>query len=124
MSIDWLWGSGGTTLFDFYSLHHMVWFIAITLPLYTIFKKHAWAGAVAIAFMWEIVEKWLVVNVPSFPFAGNELFINKVIGDSISDCIGFLIAILLIRVIRKSEYERFKKTSLEEEREEATRTSD
>ena len=105
MSINWLWGSGGTSLFDFYSLHHIVWFVALTLLLYTIFRQHAWMGAIAIAFVWEIFEKWVVVNVPNFPFVGNELFINKVIGDSISDCIGFLIAILLIKVIRKSENE-------------------
>jgi hypothetical protein len=105
MDMSWFWGTGGTSLFDFYSLQHAVWFIALTLPMYAIFKKHVWMAMIAVAFIWEIFEKWIVVNVPSFPFAGSELFINKVVGDSISDFIGFLIAILLIKIIRKEKHE-------------------
>jgi len=74
-------------------------------------------GAVGIAFMWEVFEHWVVQNIPNFPYAGNELFINKIVGDTISDLIGFLIAMLAIRSIRKDENERRQKTSLEEERE-------
>lgn len=103
--IDWLWGSGGTSVFDFYSLHHLVWFISITLVLYTIFDKYVWLASLSIAFMWEVFEDWVVKNITNFPFAGDELFINKVIGDTISDLLGFLIAIYLISVIRKNENE-------------------
>ena len=97
--MSWIWGSGGTSLFDFYSLHHVVWFIAITTVLYPVFKKNIWAAALAVAFMWEIFEQWVVQNVPTFPFAGKEDFINKVIGDPISNCIGFLIAFFIIKSI-------------------------
>ena len=100
--MSWLWGSGGTTMFDYYSLHHIVWFVAITVALYPVFKKHTWAGVVSIAFMWEVFEHWVVINVPNFPFAGKEQFINKFVGDTISDLIGFFIAVLIIREIRKS----------------------
>ena len=58
---------------------------------------------VGIAFMWEVFEHWVVQNIPNFPYAGSELFINKIVGDTISDLIGFLIAMLAIRSIRKSE---------------------
>lgn len=95
-----LWGKSGTALFDIYSLHHIVWFIAITLLLYAVFRKYAWLGAISIAFMWEIFEQWVVNNVPDFPYAGNEMFINKVIGDTISDLIGFLIAMVAIWSIK------------------------
>jgi hypothetical protein len=113
-----IWGEPGTTLFDTYSLHHIVWFIAITTMLYVVFKRHAWMGVIGIAFMWEVFEHWVVQNIPNFPYAGNELFINKIIGDTISDLIGFSIAMLAIRSIRKSNgNERRSKTSLEKERE-------
>lgn len=98
-----IWGSGGTTLFDFYSIHHIVWFISITTVLYPVFKKYTWAAAISIAFMWEVFEHWVVENIPDFPFAGKEEFINKVIGDSISDFIGFLIAYLVVRSIGKQK---------------------
>jgi len=109
-----IWGTGGTTLFDFYSMHHVVWFIAITLVLTPIFEKRAWIAIIAVAFMWEVFEHWVASNVPGFPFAGKELFINKVIGDSISDLLGFLIAMIAIKSIRKSANEQRKKTSMEE----------
>jgi len=101
--MNWIWGSGGTTLFDFYSLHHIVWFIAITTVLYPVFKKKVWAAALAVAFIWEMFEHWVVNNMPSFPFAGKEEFINKIVGDSISDFLGFLIAYLVISAIRKQK---------------------
>jgi len=101
--MSWIWGSGGTTLFDFYSLHHVVWFIAITTVLYPIFKKNTWAAAIAVAVMWEVFEEWVVTHVPGFPFAGKEMLINKVIGDSLSDGLGFLIAFLVIKSIRNEK---------------------
>jgi hypothetical protein len=95
-----IWGSGGTSLFDFYSIHHVVWFIAITTILVAIFREHAWLGALAILIVWEVFEEWVSVNIPGFPFAGKELWINKIIGDTISDLVGFLIAMLSIKSIR------------------------
>lgn len=118
--MDLIWGKPGTALFDTYSLHHIIWFIAITLLLYSVFKRYAWLGAVAVAFMWEVFEHWVVQTIPNFPYAGNELFINKIVGDTTSDLIGFLIAMLAIRSIRKNENGRRPKTSLEEEREKRT----
>lgn len=114
--MDLIWGKAGISLFDTYSLHHVVWFIAITVILYSIFRRNAWMSVVGIAFMWEVFEQWVVQNVPNFPYAGSESFINKIVGDTISDLIGFLIAMLAIRSIRKSENELRQKTSLEEER--------
>ncbi len=98
--MDRLWGQAGHSLFDFYSLHHIVWFIAITTILTAIFRKKAWLAVMAVAIMWEIFEHWVAVNVPGFPFAGQEEVLNKLVGDSISDLIGFLIAILAIRSIK------------------------
>lgn len=98
-----IWGSGGTTLFDIYSIHHVVWFIAITTILIALFREHAWLGALAVLVVWEVFEEWVCVNIPGFPFAGKELWINKIIGDSISDLVGFLIALLAVKSIRTKE---------------------
>jgi L-lactate permease len=95
-----IWGSGGTSLFDIYSIHHIVWFIAITTIMVAIFRQHAWMGVLSILVMWEVFEEWVCVHVPGFPFAGKELWYNKIMGDTISDIIGFLIAILIVRSIR------------------------
>jgi hypothetical protein len=95
-----IWGSGGTSIFDIYSIHHIVWFIAITTILVAIFREHAWLGVLAILIMWEVFEEWVCVNIPGFPFAGKELWVNKIIGDTISDFIGFLIAMSAIKSIR------------------------
>ena len=116
--MDIIWGSGGTTLFDLYSLHHVVWFVAITTVLVAIFRQHAWLGVLAVLVMWEAFEQWVSTNVPGFPFAGEELWINKLIGDTISDLIGFLIAMLVIKYIRKWEYARRQTTGMEEADEE------
>jgi hypothetical protein len=109
-----IWGSGGVSMFDTYSLHHIVWFIAITVLLTAIFRQHAWMGVLAILIMWEVFESWVCINVPGFPYAGKEQFINKVIGDTISDAIGFGIAMLSIRSIRKWKYAE-SSASLEKE---------
>ena len=98
--MSWIWGSGGTTLFDIYSLQHVVWFIAITLILASMFKDYVWLAAIAVAIMWEIFEHWVVHNFSWFPFAGKEELINKTIGDPISNLIGFLIAMYCIKCIR------------------------
>ena len=99
--MELIWGSGGHSLFDFYSLHHVVWFVAITTVLTAIFREQAWIAVLAVAIMWEIFEQWVAVNVPGFPFAGKEALINKLVGDSISDVLGFLIALLAIRSIKR-----------------------
>jgi len=98
--MDLIWGSGGTSLFDVYSIHHIVWFISITTIMAAIFRQHAWLGALSILIVWEVFEEWVCVHVPGFPFAGQELWYNKIIGDTISDVIGFLIAMLIIKSIR------------------------
>lgn len=118
MDLAWLWSrGGGGSMFDPYSLYHLVFFIALTLIFYTIFEEYVWAAALAIAFMWEICEYWVAANISWFPYVGTESLINKCIGDPISNFIGFLIAIFLIKKIRKMEYERIAKASLEEDRE-------
>lgn len=117
MDLSWLISSrGGTSLFDPYSLYHIVFFIAITTILYPVFRKHVWIAIVALTFVWEVFEKWVVLGIPGFPYAGQEMFINKCVGDPISNLLGFLIAIFTIKTIRKIEYERIKKTGLEEDR--------
>jgi len=98
--MELIWGSGGASVFDFYSLHHVVWFIAITTVLTAIFRKWAWLAVLAVAIMWEIFEHWVAANVPGFPFAGKEALINKFIGDGISDIVGFVIGMLSIRSIK------------------------
>jgi len=102
--MDWLWHGGGVALFDVYSFHHFAWFVTITLVLYPIFHKHTWAGAAAIAISWEILEHWIAYNVLDFPFAGKELLINKMVGDPISNILGFLTATYIIKVIRKQKH--------------------
>lgn len=107
--MEWLWSvGGGESIFDVYSLHHVVWFIAITLLATAVFKNYAWMAAVSIAIAWEIFEHWVVRSIPDFPFAGSELFLNKWIGDPISNATGFLIAYFAIKVIRKQEHGREK----------------
>lgn len=98
--MELIWGSGGTSIFDFYSLHHIVWFIAITTVLTAIFRRWAWLAVLAVAIMWEVFEHWVATNVPGFPFAGKEALVNKLIGDSISDAVGFVIGVLSIRSIK------------------------
>lgn len=116
--MTWLWSSGGgASLFDPYSLYHIVFFIALTTILYPIFQRHVWGAILSIAFVWEVFEEWIVSNMPAFPYVGNEQFINKCIGDPISDLVGFGIAIMAIRFIRKIEYEKFKRTCVENRKE-------
>lgn len=90
-------------MFDTYSAHHVVWFIVITIMNVIILKKHAWIGILALIVGWEIFEWWVSVNIPNFPFVGKELWINKFVGDTISDLIGVLIAITLIKFIRNKK---------------------
>lgn len=98
--MDLIWGSGGNSVFDWWSLHHMVWFIAITTLLSAVFRKHAWMAAISVVVMWETFECWVVGAISGFPFAGKEIWLNKIVGDTISDLLGFLIAIVAIREIR------------------------
>lgn len=116
MDLSWLISNGGgASLFDPYSLYHFVFFIAITTVLYPVFRKHVWGAVFALTFVWEVFEKWVVTNIAGFPYAGPEMFINKCVGDPISNLLGFLVAILIIKIIRKIEYERIKETGLEED---------
>ncbi len=103
--MDLIWGKGGSTIFDHYSIHHIIWFMAITLLVETIFKKKGIFIAIGIAILWEILEYWISSNFPSFPFAGKEEFVNKVIGDPISDLIGFVLADICIRKIKRRKCE-------------------
>ena len=104
---------GGNSLFDPYSLYHFVFFIAISLVLYPIFKKNVWVAILALTFVWEVFEKWVVIHFPSFPYVGTESFVNKCIGDPISNILGYLLAIFIIKIIRKDAYEKFKKACME-----------
>lgn len=95
-----LWGCcGGHALFDPYSLQHIVWFFAITVALAALRLKHLWSWILTIAVAWEFAEWWIVDNLPRFPFVGREDFINKAIGDPISDMIGFLLGIIAMRAV-------------------------
>lgn len=96
-----IWGTGGTSIFDVYSIHHIVWFIALTTVLTAIFQRYAWLGAAAIVIGWEVFEQWVCIHIPNFPFAGQELWYNKIVGDTISDLLGFLIAMWALKTIRK-----------------------
>ena len=97
----WLWGGGGGTMFDAYSLHHAVWLTTLTLINVAIFGKRWWIGILILVVGWEIFEGWAASNVENFPFVGKEEPINKIIGDSISDAIGIIIALISIRRIKK-----------------------
>lgn len=92
---------GGNSLFDPWSLYHIIFFIAITLILYSIIDKNIWLYVLIISILWEICEYWLVNNISQFPYVGHESLINKWIGDPISNFFGYFIAIWLIDKIRK-----------------------
>lgn len=91
--------------FDVYSLQHIVWFIAITLLLTPVFRKNTWGAVLALAFIWEVFEFWVVDHIASFPFAGHEGWLNKLVGDPVSNFLGFLIANRIINSIRKQKDE-------------------
>lgn len=98
--MEWLWaGGGGHSMFDPYSLQHVVWFFAITIALAALRFKHLWMWVIGLAAFWEIAEHWIVNNMPHFPFVGKEDLINKAIGDPISDIIGFLLGLLAIQAV-------------------------
>jgi len=99
--MDFLWGINGRSLFDPYSLQHLVWFFAITVALAACGARRVWIWGACIALGWEVFE-WLVAGT-SFPFAGEEQFLNKVVGDTLSDAAGFLLAALAVRAIRRKE---------------------
>ena len=102
--MDWIWSNGGgATLFDPYSLYHVVFFIAITTVLFPILKRKTWIGILIIMISWEMFEAWVVNGYPKFPYAGKEGFLNKVIVDTISDFIGILISLISIHFIRKGQ---------------------
>lgn len=117
MDLTWLWSrGGGGSLFDPYSLYHFIFFIALTLIFYPVFTEHILVIVLALAFIWEILEYWINENFSQFPYVGHESVLNKVVGDPISNLLGFLVAMYLIGVIRKKEHERIEKTCLEKDR--------
>lgn len=95
-----VWGENGVSLFDPYSLQHIVWFFAITTALAACGARRVWIWGAVVAAVWEIAECFLA---DSFPFAGHEQFLNKVIGDTLSDAAGFLLAAWAVKAIRKKE---------------------
>jgi len=98
--MEWLWGRyGGHAMFDPYSLQHVVWFFAITVALAALRFRHIWAWVLGFAAIWEIAERWIVDHVPNFPFVGKEDWINKAVGDPISDIAGFLLGMVAIRAV-------------------------
>jgi hypothetical protein len=99
--MGWLWGGGGITMFDVYSFHHLVWLTALTLVNVAIFGKRWWISTIIIIIGWEIFEGWAAVTFKNFPFVGKEEAINKVIGDSISDIVGVILALFSIKRIEK-----------------------
>jgi hypothetical protein len=99
--MDFFWGINGHSLFDPYSLQHIVWFFAITVALAACGARRVWIWGAFVALGWEIFE-WLVAGT-SFPFAGKEEFWNKVVGDTISDAVGLLLAAWAVRAIRRKE---------------------
>lgn len=99
--MNFIWSSGGgMSLFDPYSLYHIVFFVALTLVFYNVFEKHVWAAMLSISFIWEICEYWLFVNINKFPYVGGEGLINKCIGDPISNFLGVAISIYFINLIK------------------------
>ena len=98
--MDWLWGCCGKALFDVYSLIHFGWFMAITLMVYPILKRSTIYGVLAIMAFWEIVEV-VIAKYSDFPLAGHEDWINKIVGDPISNLLGFFLAIALIKYIEQ-----------------------
>lgn len=99
--MNWLWGCCGDTLFDVYSLNHFGWFMAITLILYPFLRRATWMGVIGVSVFWELVEV-VVAKYSRFPLAGAEEWINKVIGDPISNLLGCLLAMIIIKSIEKS----------------------
>ncbi len=99
--MEWLWADGGGgALFDPYSLHHLVWFFAITVALAAMRLRRLWPWVFGIAALWELAESWIVDNLPGFPFVGREGLINKMVGDPISDLAGFALGLLAVRAVR------------------------
>jgi len=100
--MEWLFSmGGGESIFDCYSLVHIVWFIALTTVFAPVFRKHVWLAMLGLAFVWELLEFWIVENMPWFPFVGKEDILNKWIGDPLCDFLGFLVAWGCINAYRK-----------------------
>jgi len=99
--MKWLWGVTGYSLFDPYSLLHFAWFFVLTTIISAIVKRHIWLWAIGSAIVWEAFEQWAVQNLPPISFVGYEKWMNWLVGDSLSDLAGFLVAILIVRVLRR-----------------------
>lgn len=98
--MEWLLSSGGGhSLFDLYSIQHMVWSFALIIALAALKIRRPWLWASCVVISWEVLEWWIVDHLPRFPFAGREDLINKAVGDIISDTVGFLLGIVAIRAV-------------------------
>jgi len=99
------------------NLHeNLAGFMAITLVIYPILRRHTIYGAMAVMACWELVEV-VIAKHSTFPLAGHEEWINKVVGDPISNFLGFFLAIAIIKHIEwecKNE-QRQSQTGVEEE---------
>lgn len=101
---DLLWSSsGGTGVFDVYSVNHIVCFISLTLILYNIFKHKTWIVCILLTIGWEVLEGMLSFYLPIIPLVGQEAYINKVVGDPISNLIGFSISMYFIKRIENEK---------------------
>lgn len=99
--MSWLWGTAGHSLFDQYSLLHFAWFFVLTAVAAAVVKRHLWLWALGAAVIWETFEQWAVQYLSPIPFVGREEWTNWLVGDSLSDLFGFLIALLVIRTLRR-----------------------
>ena len=99
--MDVLWGVNGVSLFDPYSLQHLVWFFALTVVLAACGARRVWIWGACLAAAWEVAECFLAGT--AFPFAGHEQLLNKLVGDTLSDAAGLLLAALAVRAIRRKE---------------------
>ena len=101
--MDWLWSCCGKALFDVYSLNHFGWFIAITLVIYPLLRRYTIYGVMAVMVCWELAEV-VIAKYSTFPLAGHEDWINKVVGDPISNFLGFFLALLIIKHIEREKH--------------------
>lgn len=96
---DLVWGVNGRSLFDPYSIQHVVWFFALTVALASLGVRRVWVWAIAVAAAWETFEYFVAGT--GFPFAGHENLLNKLVGDTLSDIVGVLFAIQAARALRR-----------------------
>lgn len=107
--VNFAWGQDGISMFDQFSLHHAAWLFLITTILYAMKVKKPLLWVLFITIGWEISEYLLVTIFNNVPFAGHERFINKCIGDPISNFIGAFISIWAVRIITMVNLDHLRK---------------